>query len=484
MKKKGFWKATVAIIVALAFIVPGSSAFANDEKALNNELNDAINTESLDFTHTVFAEAATATTCSFCKYSHAALKTIYASGDYPFYYVSLVTDKNDDAYARVEDDYNANAYPTVWFDGGYEVNVGGGTGNEAQYRSSITSCVDRPVSDIDINLAVGWLGGTEMDISVFVSNNEISTYDGTIRVYITEIESSMGWKDSAGHLYTFPFLDWAFNEEISIPSEGTWSDSTTWNGSDNGYPSVTEDNIMIIAVVFNDEWHQGYSSPPYFNPFDAYYVDETTAAAPNGGNRQPNRPSTPSGPTNGIVGVEYTYTSNTTDPDGDQVYYNFSWDDGTDSGWLGPYNSGDTAEASHAWTNEWRYDVRVYVKDGYGAESGWSDSLKVYIGDLPVIRIGNISGGLFKVSTVIKNIGSDDATIIDWSITLDGGIILLGRETSGSIVSIPAGDEATISSGLIFGFGKTVMITVTVDYAEGSSETKTKDAFVLLFFIL
>jgi len=319
MKKKVFWKASVAIIVALAFIVPGSSAFVNNKKALNNELNDVINTESIDFTHTVFAEAATATTCSFCKYSHAALKTIYASGDYPFYYVSLVLDKNDEAYVRVEDDYNVAAYPTVWFDGGYEVNVGGNTDNEAQYRSSITSCGERAVSDIDINLAVAWLGGTKMDINVLVDNNEISTYGGTIRVYITEIESSMGWEDSAGYLYTFPFLDWAFNEEISIPAKGIWSDSTTWDGSDYGYPSITEDNIMIIAAVFNDEWRQGYSNPPFFNPFDAYYVDETTAATPNG-NSPPNRPSTPSGPPNGIVGVEYTYVSNTTDPDGDDVY--------------------------------------------------------------------------------------------------------------------------------------------------------------------
>ena len=38
----------------------------------------------------------------------------------------------------------------MFFDGGYKVNVGGGTSNEAQYRSSITSCGDRAVYDVDM----------------------------------------------------------------------------------------------------------------------------------------------------------------------------------------------------------------------------------------------------------------------------------------------------------------------------------------------
>ena len=47
----------------------------------------------------------------------------------------------------------------------------------------------------------------------------------------------------------------------------------TWNGQLKGFPSVTKSNTFVIAAVFNDEWHQGYSYPPN-NPFDAYYVDE------------------------------------------------------------------------------------------------------------------------------------------------------------------------------------------------------------------
>jgi len=41
------------------------------------------------------------------------------------------------------------------------------------------------------------------------------------------------------------------------------------------------DNVAVVAAVYNDEWHQGYSYPPSTKPFDAYYVDDATVAVPN-----------------------------------------------------------------------------------------------------------------------------------------------------------------------------------------------------------
>jgi len=35
-------------------------------------------------------------------------------------------------------------------------------------------------------------------------------------VHITEISSTMGWRDKAGKAYTFAFLDYAINQEINI----------------------------------------------------------------------------------------------------------------------------------------------------------------------------------------------------------------------------------------------------------------------------
>jgi len=105
-------------------------------------------------------------------------------------------------------------------------------------------------------------------------------------------------------------------------------------------------------------------------------IDETTATITEQ-NDPPEKPDNPSGPTSGNAGTEYTYSSSTTDPDGDQIYYLFDWGDGSDSRWLGPYNSGKTASASHTWTSQGSYQVKVKAKDTNLAESPWSDPLSV-----------------------------------------------------------------------------------------------------------
>jgi len=99
------------------------------------------------------------------------------------------------------------------------------------------------------------------------------------------------------------------------------------------------------------------------------------------GNLPPAIPGQPSGPINGLTGTSYTYNAITTDPDNDNIYYWFNWDDGNNSGWIGPYASGSTASASHTWSSSGTYQVKVKAKDTYGAELGtlWSDPLNVTI---------------------------------------------------------------------------------------------------------
>jgi hypothetical protein len=76
-------------------------------------------------------------------------------------------------------------------------------------------------------------------------------------------------------------------------------------------------------------------------------------------------------------GVKYSYSTFTVDIANDKLFYVFDWGDGTNSGWLGPINSGETVEASHMWTEEGKYDIKVNAMDSYGELSGWSDPLAV-----------------------------------------------------------------------------------------------------------
>jgi len=93
----------------------------------------------------------------------------------------------------------------------------------------------------------------------------------------------------------------------------------------------------------------------------------------------PNKPSRPLGPLSGKIGTTYSYSTSTTDPNGDQVYYWFDWGDGTNNGWIGPYNSGQEVIASHVWNEQGEYDIKVKAKDENYSESQWSDPLTVTI---------------------------------------------------------------------------------------------------------
>lgn len=96
-------------------------------------------------------------------------------------------------------------------------------------------------------------------------------------------------------------------------------------------------------------------------------------------NQPPEIPNKPEGPTTGQPHQELVFTTSTTDPDGDKVYYYWAWGDGHYEWDENPYNSGATAYASHNWSNPANYGIRVKAKDIHGAESDWSEKLRINI---------------------------------------------------------------------------------------------------------
>ena len=193
-------------------------------------------------------------------------------------------------------------------------------------------------------------------------------------------------------------------------------------------------------------------------------------------NLPPNTPGAPSGPSQGVTGVSYTFTAITTDPEGDPIEYLFDWDDGTNSGWVSP------GSAAHAWTTPDTYDVTVKARDAvHGGESGWSPAHPIEILGGPILEITTVKGGFFKVKAVIENKGGVEATNVEWTISLAGGA-WIGKESSGTIDSIAAGGTAEITSkGIIIGLGKTE-VTVTATVPE-SSDLVTRNGNIYLFYI-
>lgn len=403
-------------------ILSGLSVGALQTSNKNVKVNVVEENSALRGTHTAFGGYGTTTWCSACRYAHSALKELYAENQLDFNYVSFVCDMNPVAYSYIINHFNLFGYPTLWWDGGYKVNLGAGSVNNTKttYTTSINDCVARAVKDVDITLDVTWLGGTEMQIYCSIDNNETINYGGTIRVYITEKVSSMGWYDTGGSLYTHTFLDFAFNQVISIPAGGTWNNSMNWIGSEHGYPTVTENNTMVIAVVENDEWHQGYSYPPSNNPFDAYYVDACVTVDLGLGSA----PSVPliGGPTVGLTGNEYDFEFVSIDPDDDDVLYFIDWGDGTNSGWMGPYTSGATIIISKIYNAAGTYDITAKAKDTNTLQSDWSNPLTIEISGNKAPEIPTITGpatGKINVATEYNFTttdpdGDDVYYFIDW----------------------------------------------------------------------
>ena len=106
----------------------------------------------------------------------------------------------------------------------------------------------------------------------------------------------------------------------------------------------------------------------------------------------PVTPVKPVGPALGIWHVEYTYTSHSTDPEGEDIYYLFDWGDGSNSGWLGPFASGQNVIGTYTWTELGTYEVKVKARDVWGAGSSWSDILMVTITDNQPPNVPEVTG--------------------------------------------------------------------------------------------
>lgn len=213
----------------------------------------------------------------------------------------------------------------------------------------------------------------------------------------------------------------------------------------------------------------GNGNPGELNP--AVDIDAVQNLAAANANQPPKNPQRPVGPTSGRANVDYSYTTMTTDPEDQSLYYCWSWGDGLED-WLGPYDSGVSVEAMHRWNASGEYTVKVKAKDSAGVESGWSEPLLVQIEDSPFVEIGEVTGG-FGITAKVMNTGAGDAVDVAWSITLEGGVVLLGRQTTGTILKILPGFSPQIKTGLILGVGA-VSVLVKADDAE-----KTISGFVL-----
>ncbi|KYK32075.1 MAG: hypothetical protein AYK22_00510 [Thermoplasmatales archaeon SG8-52-3] len=146
-------------------------AYYVDATASAHPGENGYNIRDENFTHTVFIEEGTGTWCKNCPSAADSLYNLSKSSTIPFYYAAMVEDMNSAAQKRLEEDYNIFGYPTLYYDGGKEVLLGGGNSDE-YIESLIESCAESDVHELDLNLTVSWQGDGELKIDYKIINLE------------------------------------------------------------------------------------------------------------------------------------------------------------------------------------------------------------------------------------------------------------------------------------------------------------------------
>ena len=101
-------------------------------------------------------------------------------------------------------------------------------------------------------------------------------------------------------------------------------------------------------------------------------TEDTTFAWIQESNDPPEKP-TIIGETNGKIKTEYQYQFMSLDPEGLHIWYFIDWRDGSDTGWIGPYQSGEEIILNHQWSEKGDFNIRCKAKDPYGDESEWGE---------------------------------------------------------------------------------------------------------------
>jgi hypothetical protein len=163
--------------------------------------------------------------------------------------------------------------------------------------------------------------------------------------------------------------EYVFHWTAAVKGEDAYGEPVDADYNQDGY--ITMDEAFIYA-----EEHDAQPESPQYGDYPEGIGSEITLWK---GSEPPERPTKPEGPEEWTIGEETTFKSTTTDPEGGSIHYWFDWGDGNNSGWVGPFASGQTCEAAHIWTELGEFEIKAMARDEYEVESEWSEPATITI---------------------------------------------------------------------------------------------------------
>jgi hypothetical protein len=110
-------------------------------------------------------------------------------------------------------------------------------------------------------------------------------------------------------------------------------------------------------------------------------------------NSWPRNPAPPVGPSTGNVNDIITFKASTTDPEGDNIAYQFDWGTDNNSSWSDFISSGDSITITHSWSDTGHYNILVRAKDIKDKASKWSESHSLFIINNTTPNIPSVPSG-------------------------------------------------------------------------------------------
>jgi parallel beta-helix repeat protein len=167
----------------------------------------------------------------------------------------------------------------------------------------------------------------------------------------------------ANYIYFEEYGGYVFNASSSYDRDGEVV-SYGWDFGDG-----TTDSGMVVSHAYNAS---GAHDIILMVTDDDGYKGNLTMTINANKNYPPEIPNI-DGPSSGKWGKPYYFTFQSSDNEDSEIWYYIDWGDEHNTGWMGPYVSGDEISEPHTWNNQDTYIVKCKGKDIYNLESDWSE---------------------------------------------------------------------------------------------------------------
>jgi outer membrane protein assembly factor BamB len=182
------------------------------------------------------------------------------------------------------------------------------------------------------------------------------------------------WQEKFLAVYPNGTIKWIFHLG---KYNGMWGSTAAISNEGTIYFGMCYDmghgNTGDIIALFSDgsvKWRKSIGrchSSPAIGEDGTVYTQSMNGYLYAFGRLDPNAPSAPDidGPPKGKPGIEYEFTFNATDPNGDDVKYHIEWDDGnTETTNFSP--SGTDVQVKHTWNKKGTYIIKATAEDTTG----------------------------------------------------------------------------------------------------------------------